>query len=696
MNDISEIKTGLVRLDVNEASQLWSNVMTMENTSYTAWKNMCIENRKFYLGDQWTETEAERIAARGQHRLTINKIRTAIRNISGMIASSIPTYRIVSSVGSSTFDQYITNLSNRIIEWSWQNSSGSHLLQRTLKKSMIDNIAYLHVYWSKERKIKSQMLTFNDVLVYPTSKDPMFADAPAIAIKKQMTIQQAKAIYNIPDAVMTTSTSYQEIPSTFYNIVCGTTNDQIAGMINVYEVYKKIYIYKGPDAGYAVRILKETLVGFYNAYREVLPEGITDYPIIPFYCEDTETPYKFGEVEFVKDLQRFINKAFGVVLFNAQQMSNPKVFVKQNDIPAQSLQTFADTYAAPGSVNILSPNAELPFVVPGQPLNEAFFRLYLEASMQLDNQTYPAQMNGVIDSKKMQESSELVDVKETVLDKYKDVMANIELALEQHGRVILQFGRAYLNSETTIILFGNPGDDQRLIRLNEPARLDPDDKQSVSEFANYMMQQGSSMEEIDNAILEARKDKAIDSAIQYYRNSTKNLVGYDVYVVTGSTTTSYKSRLLRLMYQMYKDGMIDAEEVIRHSPVENPDELIQKYGTIQRQKYEIEAKDEQIAELEQTVKKLSDGILESEKKVVLKDHEVSMYKIEVDARIKSFLEKKLQKYLTREQITQMAASLTVEVMKQKATAQKQIDTIIKNVNDGIQDPEIAKGILEHI
>jgi len=59
-------------------------------------------------------------------------------------------------------------------------------------------------------------------------------------------------------------------------------------------------------------------------FRETLPKNITEYPIIPIYSEDTENPYKRGEVHFIKDLQKFINKSYGVVLHNAQLMGNPK------------------------------------------------------------------------------------------------------------------------------------------------------------------------------------------------------------------------------------------------------------------------------------------------------------------------------------------------------------------------------------
>ena len=124
--------------------------------------------------------------------------------------------------------------------------------------------------------------------------------------------------------------------------------------VNLYECYRREF-YRTEDTGEVrSKIIKDTVIGFRHSFREELPSPISEYPIIPVYVEDTENPYKRGEIHFLKDLQKFINKSYGVVLLNAQLMSNPKVFLRETDIPSADIEEFEDNYANPGSVSVLT------------------------------------------------------------------------------------------------------------------------------------------------------------------------------------------------------------------------------------------------------------------------------------------------------------------------------------------------------
>lgn len=688
MNFEEQYPAGLVKLNTTEALNRWSRLMYYSSSQYVSWKQQCTDNRAFYYGNQYSQPDSEVIAARGQYEIVVNKIRKAIRGIVGILASSLPKYKIVSAVGDDAFDNYITTLSNRILDWTWQNSGGVHLLQRATKRAAVDNISYIHVIYTMTKKIKYELLAYDDVIVDPASKHPTFDDAEQIVITKKIAVEKAKAIYKVGDDIsidfspITAESSSDKVGALMDFL--GKVYDTSKRYVTIYECYRKVYIRGMSNAPATTRIIKETMVGYRDMYREILPESIRDYPIVPVYSEDTENPYKQGEVAFLKDLQQFINKCFGVVILNAQTLSNPKIIVKETDIPNNDITAFTNNYANPGSVSVMSQNAMPPVVIPGQPLNSAFFQLYMEASAQLEAATIPREMMG-FDSKMAQKQSVsvLFEWRESVIDSYKDFMSNIELALAQLGRVSLQYAKAYLNGEFVIKVFGNRNDVQRVV-LNQRRRVDLDNPEAVAQYKMQALQAGSTEEKVDTEILEARENDAVAKALYYYNNSTL-YNDYDVFVTMGSTTQTYESMMLRVMLELADRQVVGPEEILRYAPVENKEELMLKYDTVRRQTYQIEDLTAQIEELESTVKKLSSDVDASEKKRIYTDHEAKLYKIEVDKRAKEYLNKHLSKMMTREQISKLSFDLS----KILYDAKEAINEIVRDTQSGNIEPEIA-------
>ncbi len=664
--------------------------MYYSSAEWTTWKSQCNDNRAFYYGNQLSSSDSEAIAARGQYELVINKIRKAIRGIVGILASSLPKYKVISAIGDDAFDNYVTTLSGRILDWAWQNSGGVHLFQRATKRAAVDNISYLHVLFTQTKKIKYELLSYDDVIVDPASKHPTFDDAEQIVITKKIAVEKAKAIYKVGDDISTDFAPItQEASSDKVGDLMtflGKVYDTSRRYVTIYECYRKVYIAGVGDGPATTRIIKETMVGYRDMYREILPEAIKDYPILPIYSEDTENPYKQGEVVFLKDLQQFINKCFGVVILNAQTLSNPKIVVKETDIPNNDITSFTNNYSNPGSVSVLSQNAMPPVIIPGQPLNNAFFQLYMEASAQLEQATIPREMMGFNDSKlaQRQSISVLLEMRESVIDSYKDFMSNIELTMAQLGRVTLQYARAYLTGEFVIKIFGNRGDTFRLV-MNQKTQLDVDNPEAVMQYKMQAIQRGASEQEVDAEILEAQQNSAVSKALYYYNNSLA-LTDYDVYVIMGSTTQTYETMMLRVMLELADRQIVGPEEILRYAPVENREELIFKYSLSKRQQYQIEDLTEQVEELEKTIERLTKDMSMSERKQLMSEHQSRLYKIEVDARAKQYLNKHLSRMLSQKEIDKLAKNLA----KALYDAKSEIDKVVTAVKKGEVPAEEAK------
>ncbi len=669
-------------------------MMYYSSPQYTTWKDLCKSNRSFYYGDQLSSADSAVLAERGQYEIVVNKIRKAIRGIVGLLAASLPKYNVVSMIGDDAFDTYITTLSNRMLDWTWQNSGGIHFLQRAVKRAAVDNISYIHLMYTSTHKLAYELLSYDDVIVDPSSKHPTFDDAEQIVYMRKISVEKAKAIYKVGNDIVT---DYTPVINTSGVDLVGSLSsfldkvyDTSKRYVTVYECYRKIYLAASEDQPAAMRIMKETLVGYMHAYRQILPEEIRDYPIVPIYSEDTENPYKQGEVVFLKDLQQFINKCFGVVILNAQTLSNPKVFVKETDIPDNDIESFRNNYSNPGSISVLSQTSQPPMLVPGQPLNSAFYQLYMEASSQLEMATIPLQSMGFQDSKKTQQISALLEMRESVIDSYKDFMSNIELSMAQLGRVTLQYASAYLKGQRIIKLFGDKNDLMR-IQLNSQRQLDINNPDAVAQWKAQQMEQGVPAEEIDSMLIEAEKDEAVARALMYYDNRAR-FSDCDIFVTMGSTTQTYESSMLRLMLELLDRGIVFPEDVLKHSPVSNKEELINKHNQVKQQQYQIEDLTRMNEELEKTVQTLTSETDKARRDVAFTEHQAKLYKIEVDKRAKEYLNKHLGKMMTRQEIEKLSHNLTTVLYE----ARSEIKDMVAEVRRGEIAPEQALAGFERL
>jgi len=434
--------SNLKKLDIQKAYELWRKLSNYGSARWNTWHAECLTNRAFYYGQQYTDAEIETITERGQYNIVINKIRKSIRGLAGLVSAALPKYRLVPV---SDGDEYTAVLGNKLLDWSWQHSGGIQTFRTVIKNALVDNIAYFYVFLSTKGIVKFIPLTFDDVMVDPASKMPMFEDAEMVIIRKYVPTTYIKQVYGIeptyelPQPVYVTGQTAvdQDIETTqevwdFMSKVFST--DKTYCMM--YTCFSKEYEYNPNTLEQVAKIKKTVVLGYQHVYETYLSPKITEYPIIPVYVEKGENPYTKGEVSFLTELQRFINKSFGVSLLNAQISSNPKVFMRETDIPGADISAFEQHYARPGSINILTAGAEAPIIVQGQPLNTAFFTMYQEAKMEMEYNTIPNQLMGVTDSSKQAygQANDLLGMKETALDAFKDFTSNVDMSCTQLGK----------------------------------------------------------------------------------------------------------------------------------------------------------------------------------------------------------------------------------------------------------------------
>ena len=641
---------GLIKYSIQDAAKIWTRLSNYECNKFVSWQQQCMENREFYEGEQYTAEEKAKLAERGQYDIVVNKIRKAIKGMVGLVSSSVPKYKLV-PVGES--DDRKAMLGNKILDWCWNNSGGIYTYSSAVKSALIDNMAYLHVICPANKRIKFVKLSFDDVMVDPQSKHPMFDDAEMIVIKRYVSVDYVKRVYGIDNIV-------SEVPSGFYtsspNLV---TNDFLSKVfdnsrayVNLYECYRKEN----------ERIIKETVIGYMNAFREELPEYITEYPIIPIYVEGYDNPYKRGEVHFLKTIQKFINKTYGVTILNAQLMSNPKVFVRDRDIPRGNLDEFSANYATPGSVNVLTGDAQPPYVINGQPLNNAFFSLYMDAKQEFEWLTIPNQILGYGNMNR-EHSSDLLDIKEGALESLKEFIAVIELACSRLGLVMLQYVQAYVTKETVINITDNLGKIQSLT-LNKREGLDVDNEQSVQQWIQSQKQQQVPDEDIQARLAMAIEDSEYVKDLFYVMNET-NFTNFDVRVITGSYSPTYQMAMLRLMMELTNTGAVDASVLLEYAPVEDRQKLIERFDTIKQLQNHIYNLEDEIKIMKQNYISAQQALSEQRVTNATAEAKVKLDKLKTEAKIKAMRDKFANQLMTKEKMMELEKEINAMVLATK-------------------------------
>lgn len=658
----------LIKLEEKAAADLWNQLATLEGDKYSSWRESCINNRKFYYGDQYTDEEIEILSGKGQYSIVINKVRKAIRGLSGLMSANVPKYKLLSLDDD---DCVKAAIGNKLLDWVWTNSDGLATYANILKNALIDNIAYMHVILDG-KKVKFVQLSFDDVVVDPNSTHRMFEDASIIAIRKHVSVDYVKQVYGVKDI-------YTELPGgnfgSFSPVITANGEfiskvfDTSKQYVRIYECYRKQY-YRKDNGDITNKIIKDTVLGFMHVYTEELPPEITEYPVIPVYVEGGENPYKLGEVEFLKELQRFINKAFGITLLNAQLMSNPKIVTNEESVSATNRKAFEENYSRPNAIAYLNGNSSFFTVVSGQPLNQAFYSLYLDAKNEFDLATLPQQILGYQDSSKYQSDSQILDKKETVLDSFKDFMYIIDSACCKLARVSLQFIQGYLSKESAISIVGADSVIER-IKTSRQEGLDVENEESVQRFIQYQRSQKVDEEDIESIIAKAKNDSEYVKSLFYVIDNT-DFTSYDISIIPGSYTPTYQMAMMRLMMELTSAQAVDPSMILDYAPIENRKELKERYDTINRLNAQVEGLIKERDHAIEIAQEANSRVSSVEQGAIVEKTQIKMNKLASEMKIKSLMQKYNDRLTSREerlklaeQIAQARLKFDAEVLKMK-------------------------------
>ena len=376
---------------------------------------------------------------------------------------------------------------------------------------------------------------------------------------------------------------------------------------------------------YSSRIKQTCIAGDKLLYETMLPDTITEYPIIPLHFKWTGTPYPMSAVSPLIGKQQEINKAHQVMVHNASLGSSLRWMYEEGSIDAELWEKYS---SSPGALLPIRPGVERPTPVMPAPLSSAFFQIVQQGKSDMEYLAgiYSSMMGDSAGAGETYRGMLALD--EYGTRRIKQWMnTSIEPALKQLGKVVLQFSQA-----------------------------------TYTAYKRFRLIQNSSIQE--------GKDREINVPIY---NDMGEAIGksmdieslkYDVRVIQGSTLPVNRWAYLEELKQLMQLGVVDDIAVLAETDIKNKETIVKRKSLYSQLQGQVQQLSEAIKDKEGTIETLERQLVQAgiKQKVMQADVEINKKKEEVKSQLgKEFIETEGKQKLLRN-----VMSNNVESQKQQA------------------------------
>jgi hypothetical protein len=394
---------------------------------------------------------------------------------------------------------------------------------------------------------------------------------------------------------------------------------------------------------YSSRIKQTCVAGDKLLYESVLPDTITEYPVVPFHYKWTGTPYPISAVSPLIGKQQEINKAHQIMVHNASLGSSLRWMYEEGSIDAEIWEKYS---SSPGALLPIRPGVERPTPVIPAPLASAFFQIVQEGKGDMEY------LAGIYSSM-MGDSSQAGETYRGMLalDEYgtrriKQWMnTSIEPGLRQLGKLVLQF------SQTTYTAY-------KRFRLIQASSIQEEREQEINiPIYNDMGEAiGKSMD------IESLK--------------------YDVRVVQGSTLPVNRWAYLEELKQLMQLGIVDDIAVLAETDIKNKENIVKRKSLYSQLQGQIQQLSEANKDAEGTIETLERQLVQAgiKQKVMQADVEINKKKEEVKSQMgKEFIETEGKQKLLRNVMSNNVESQKQQASNMLQSAKNSLDSENSNV-----------------
>jgi hypothetical protein len=343
-------------------------------------------------------------------------------------------------------------------------------------------------------------------------------------------------------------------------------------------------------------ILRVFSIGGLLIYKDFM--GVDSYPIIPFFNRHQRSPYPTGDVRTVRGLQEYINKVKSLIVAHAANSTSPKLIVNRGSV---NIKDIDEKWKSAGA-EVIEVDFELgvPTQMAPTPLAGELYKN--EADAKADIQNVLGIYNSGDPGNAQQSYRGTVAVDEFGQRRIKSKLDDIEAGLNQLGRVVVQ-------------LIQQTYTEYKVIRLLRPNNVS---KQSAINDTVYP----------DNT-----------GAVAGTKINDVTIGKYDVVVISGSTLPTNRWARLEYYTQLYKEGIIDAVEVLKQTEVADLEGVMERMDQVKQLQAALQQAQEQIKGLSGDLQTAQRESVQDRKRVEVEKFKTKLYSHEKDSEMKTQLYK---------------------------------------------------------
>ncbi|MCZ7558516.1 MAG: hypothetical protein M5R41_19175 [Bacteroidia bacterium] len=354
-----------------------------------------IESWELYHNDrdgtntQYTKKQIEALEHLKSPVVSMNMIMPIIQNQKAVLTADRPTGRVMPSYGE--YDKRVAKLYDALLGAMWQRSYGDAHYKKAIKDMLITYIGCMIVepqtfYRRGKFNLTFDHVSWQDLYIDPSAKRSglCFEDAECIYVAKVMPKRKVRNIYGfVPEDrgnFIKTEWNATAEEQDNENVLIRNAYEKVYGiycLLNVtnpeaeshyvtrrvfaseaeLDAFRKKYQAKLVRYTENVYMRRRTIVGYEDMIEEkMLP--LTVYPMAVYTPDDFDNPFGKSPVEFLREMQKAMNKFIQTTILNANVGSHIRLIAAQGSIINRD--AVVKNGAAAGGLIEYKPDPNLP------------------------------------------------------------------------------------------------------------------------------------------------------------------------------------------------------------------------------------------------------------------------------------------------------------------------------------------------
>jgi len=602
------------------------------------WEDHAREDIDFYLGNHFSEDEAQALAERNQSNIPLDRIYSAIEQFKAIITSKPPKF---SAMPREDSDSDLANVWKTILDYIWNISDGNEVFKQTIHDYSVTGLGYFYAYVDREAdygrgEVKFTYVDPFRVVIDPNARSRYFDDAAGMMLSTIFTKFQLLDLYPqlseeqengkmmidlienyreddtfpssmnkrtvgtfTPDYVKDKDTGegsekyqliehFSKVKVPYYRIL-----DMESGEERILDVKNMEKFLADPKISKALennlidvvevqqtRIKLTCTLGQTVLYEYVL--NTDKYPIVPVPNIWTNTPYPMSDVRKNKDFQRFLNKTMSLITSHAQASSGLKLLIPQGSV--DDIEELERNWANPNATIEYDPSFGEPHFPSPQPLSNSVMQLpqliekYIDLNMGIFEMM---QGNSAVAPNTSSATMMLEDFGQR---RSKSKLRDVEGSLRRLGQVVYNLAKEHYTYKK-VFRVAQPNNDMSEYMVN----FYNDKSQAISEMINDL-----------------------------------TIGQYDINIIGNSTMPSNKWGEWSIYMEAYQSGLIDQTEALMKTDIFDKEGVLQRMDIVAKLQAQLQQSQEQIKNLQGDLQTAHRESISSRKKV-----EVEKFKTEL-------------------------------------------------------------------